>query len=100
MLRFCHFQLVNNARIQQTGLYSIGSKACGGPTGFVAYSKLNTTEFLTKLKNTQIIRKNSIRNGVITCDSLQGEGKADGLQAVAGARSAAGQGRGQLCIVA
>jgi hypothetical protein len=46
------------------------SKACGGPTGFVAYSlKLNTTEFLTKLKNTQIIRKNSIRNGVIsTCD--------------------------------
>jgi hypothetical protein len=30
---------------------SIGSKACGGPTGFVAYSlKLNTTEFLTKLK--------------------------------------------------
>jgi hypothetical protein len=37
---------------------SIGSKACGGPTGFVAYSlKLNTTEFLTKLKNTQIIRK-------------------------------------------
>jgi hypothetical protein len=58
MLRFCHFQLVNNARIQQTGLSSIGSKACGGPTGFVAYSlKLNTTEFLTKLKNTQIIRK-------------------------------------------
>jgi hypothetical protein len=49
---------------------SIGSKACGGPTGFVAYSlKLNTTEFPTKLKNTQIIRKNSIRNGVIsTCD--------------------------------
>jgi hypothetical protein len=51
------------------GFTSIGSKACGGPTGFVAYSlKLNTTEFLDKAK-TQIIRKNSIRNGVIsTCD--------------------------------
>jgi hypothetical protein len=49
MLRFCHFQLVNNARIQQTGLLSIGSKACGGPTGFVAYS-LNTTEFFITKK--------------------------------------------------
>jgi hypothetical protein len=33
------------------GFTSIGSKACGGPTGFVAYSlKLNTTEFLDKVK--------------------------------------------------
>jgi hypothetical protein len=42
------------------GFYSIGSKACGGPTGFVAYSlKLNTTEFLDKVKYTNY-QKNSI----------------------------------------
>jgi hypothetical protein len=45
-------------RVQQTDFY-FGSKACG-PTGFVAYSLLNTTEFLDKVK-TQIIRKNSIQ---------------------------------------
>jgi hypothetical protein len=51
---------------------SIGSKACGGPTGFVAYSlKLNTTEFLDKVKKYTNYQKNSIRNGVIsTCDVL------------------------------
>jgi hypothetical protein len=62
MLRFCHFQLVNNARIQQTGLYFNCSKACGGPTGFVAYSlKLNTTE-PDKVKKYTNYQKNS-RNG-------------------------------------
>jgi hypothetical protein len=52
------------------GFTSIGSKACGGPTGFVAYSlKLNTTEFLDKVKKYTNYQKNSIRNGVIsTCD--------------------------------
>jgi hypothetical protein len=40
------------------GFTSIGSKACGGPTGFVAYSlKLNTTEFLDKVKKYTIIKK-------------------------------------------
>jgi hypothetical protein len=64
MLRFCHFQLVNNARIQ-TGLYFNGSKACGGPTGFVAYSlKLNTTEFLDKVKKYTNYQKNSIQMGL------------------------------------
>jgi hypothetical protein len=61
MLRFCHFQLVNNARIQHWAFTSIGSKACGGPTGFVAYSlKLNTTEFLDKVKKYTNYQKNSI----------------------------------------
>jgi hypothetical protein len=68
MLRFCHFQLVNNARIQQTGLLlQLVLKPV--PTGFVAYSKLNTTEFLDKVKKYTNYQKNSIRNGVIsTCD--------------------------------
>lgn len=31
---------------------AIGSKACGGPTGFIAYSlKINTADFLEKVKN-------------------------------------------------
>jgi hypothetical protein len=31
---------------------AIGSKACGGPTGFIAYSlKINVTEFLKKVEN-------------------------------------------------
>lgn len=31
---------------------AIGSKACGGPTGYIAYSlKINVTEFLKKVKN-------------------------------------------------
>lgn len=31
---------------------AIGSKACGGPTGFIAYSlKINTSDFLEKVKN-------------------------------------------------
>jgi hypothetical protein len=52
-------------RVQQTDFY-FGSKACG-PTGFVAYSLLNTTEFLDKVK-TQIIRKNSMKWGYFACD--------------------------------
>jgi hypothetical protein len=50
---------------------SIGSKACGGPTGFVAYSlKLNTTEFLDKVKKyTNYQKKFNTKWGVIsTCD--------------------------------
>lgn len=31
---------------------AIGSKACGGPTGYIAYSlKINVTEFLKKVEN-------------------------------------------------
>jgi hypothetical protein len=64
MLRFCLSTSKQCENSADWAFTSIGSKACGGPTGFVAYSlKLNTTEFPTKLKNTQIIRKNSIRNG-------------------------------------
>jgi hypothetical protein len=51
MLKFCPLQSVNNVRIQLTGTLLIGSKACGGPTGFIAYSlKLNTTDFLDKVE--------------------------------------------------
>jgi hypothetical protein len=50
---------------------SIGSKACGGPAGFIAYSlKLNTTEFLTKVeKYTNCQKEFNTKWGVIsTCD--------------------------------
>jgi hypothetical protein len=47
--KFCPLQSVNNVRIQLGPLLN-GSKACGGPTGFIAYSlKLNTTDFLDKV---------------------------------------------------
>jgi hypothetical protein len=69
MLKFCPLQSVNNVRIQLTGLYPIGSKACGGPTGFIAYSLKLNTNFLTKLKNTQIIKRIQYEMGIIsTCD--------------------------------
>jgi hypothetical protein len=50
MLRFCHFQLVNNAKSADWAFTSIGSKTCNGPTGFVAIPKLNTTQFLDKVE--------------------------------------------------
>jgi hypothetical protein len=69
MLRFCHFQLVNNARIEDWAFFtSIGSKACGGPTGFVASLKLNT-EFLDKVEKYTNYQKIQYEMGVIsTCD--------------------------------
>jgi endo-alpha-1,4-polygalactosaminidase (GH114 family) len=50
---------------------SIGSKACGGPTGFIAYSlKLKTTEFLDKIeKYTNYQKEFNTKWGIIsTCD--------------------------------
>jgi hypothetical protein len=50
---------------------AIGSKACGGPTGFIAFSlKLNTTEFLEKVKKyTNSQKEFNIKWGIIsTCD--------------------------------
>jgi hypothetical protein len=50
---------------------SIGSKTCGGPTGFIAYSlKLNTTEFLDKVeKYTNYQKEFNTKWGIIsTCD--------------------------------
>jgi hypothetical protein len=50
---------------------SIGSKACGGPTGFVAYSlKLNTTEFLDKVEKYTNYQKefNTKWRIISTCD--------------------------------
>ena len=50
---------------------SIGSKACGGPTGFVAYSlKSDTTEFLDKVeKYTNYQKEFNTKWGIIsTCD--------------------------------
>lgn len=36
----------------QWSFTSIGSKACGGPTGYIAYSlKINVTDFLKKVEN-------------------------------------------------
>ena len=49
----------------------IGSKACGGPTGFIAYSlKLNTTDFLDKVeKYTNSQKEFNNKWGIIsTCD--------------------------------
>jgi hypothetical protein len=51
MLKFCPLQSVNNENPADWNFTPIGSKACGGPTGFIAYSlKLNTTDFLDKVE--------------------------------------------------
>ena len=51
----------------------IGAKACGGPTGFIAYSlQLNTSEFLAKVeKYTNSQKEYNIKWGIVSsCDQL------------------------------
>jgi hypothetical protein len=59
---------------------AIGSKACGGPTGFIAYSlKINVTEFLKKVENyTKIQDAYNKKWGIIsTCDIILPPSRVD-----------------------
>lgn len=52
---------------------AIGSKACGGPTGYIAYSlKINTSEFLKKVENYTNTQEayNKKWNVVSTCEMM------------------------------
>ncbi|MGO4816848.1 hypothetical protein [Flavobacterium sp. W22_SRS_FP1] len=58
---------------QEWGFIAIGSKACGGPAGYIAYSlKINVPEFLIKVENYTKAQKayNKKWNIISTCDMV------------------------------